>query len=747
MIRPVLLAILIPLLVVGCIMVPALPAAAQTATLVVQEDVAVAEAAQASRIIEVAHLDPGHGIVLDGRLDEEVWQQIPPITDFLQQEPQEGAPPSERTEVRIAHDGNALYIGVIAFDSDPDGILAYQRRRNAGLGTDDRFMWIIDTFGDGRTAYVFEINPAGVMGDALLRTGQGGGVNKSWDGIWEVRTARGDYGWSAEIRIPFRTLNFNPDLQEWGINFQRTIRRKNEELLWSGYQRNQGLLRPHHAGRLTGIQGITRGVGLEVTPFAVGSASDAGTVGDAGLDLSYSITPNLRGALSINTDFAEIEVDQRRLNLTRFPISFPEQRDFFLQASNVFSFAEASGVTPFFSRRIGLVGGQQVPILAGVRLHGQLADTDIGFFQVRTAAYNGRAAEDFTAARLRRNFLAQSTAGALYTRRATHQAVGFEAGPDRHTLGLDLDLETSRFLGDQNLQLQTFWILTSPFTAADTTSFMDRSARGFRVSFPNQPWSGHVSYRELGLGYDPAVGFVSRNGFRRLQPTISFSPHFENSRLVRQVSWSLRYEYLTDMDFQPLTTGIGLTLFNVRFESGDRVYADVTRGYERLLRSFPLLGREDLLIPADIYVMWSGSIGAFSAAHRPISGGVELAHEGFWTGTRDRLSASATLRPAAGVALNGQYSLNRVILASGSVDTHLLLATSSFDLSPWTAISATAQYDNISETVGLFGRFRWTVRPGSDLYVVYTHNWLVDNGTMATLERSGATKVTYTHWF
>lgn len=725
-------------LLASALLVPAAP---------VRDDSSLVDASEALRVIEVAHLEPGHGIVLDGRLDEDVWQRIPAIANFLQQEPQEGAPPSERTEVRIAHDGQALYIGLIAFDSQPEGILAYQRRRNAPLGTDDRFMWIIDTFGDGRTAYFFEINPAGLMGDGLLRSGQGGRLNKAWDGIWEVRTARGDYGWSAEIRIPFRTLNFNPDLHDWGINFQRTIRRKNEELVWSGYRRNQGLLRPQNAGRLTGMWGVERGIGLAVTPYAVGSAGHGGASADAGFDLSYSITPSLRGALSINTDFAEVEVDQRRVNLTRFPLWFPEQRDFFLQAANVFSFAAASRVSPFFSRRIGLVGGQQVPILAGARLHGQLLDTDIGFFQVRTGTFNGQAAEDFTAARVRRNILAQSTAGLIYTRRATHSVAGAVPLPDRHTIGVDLDLATSRFLDDQNLELQTFWIWNSPSTLQDRSSFMDRSAWGFRLAFPNHPWSGHLAYREFGPAYNPAVGFVPRNGFRQLQPSLSFSPAFRRSRLIREVSWEVRYEYLTDMEFQPLSTDLELTLFNVRFESGDRVYAGVSREFERLEEPFRLLGREDLLIPAGSYVMWAASAGVSSATHRPIAGGIEIAQEGFWTGTRETFGVSLTVRPTAGVALAGEYSLNRVRLESGSVDTHLLAATSSLDLTPWTSLSATAQFDNVSDTVGLFGRFRWTVRPGSDLFVVYTHNWLLDDGALSTIERGGATKFTYTHWF
>ena len=701
-------------------------------------------------VVNAFRLGVDDHISLDGRLDDDVWQQIEPITTFLQQEPVEGGIPTEATEVRIAHDGSALYIGVIAFDSEPAGILAFQRRRNAGLGTDDRFMWIIDTFGDGRTAYFFETNPLGLKGDGLLRTGQGGGLNKSWDAIWEVRTSRGDYGWSAEIRIPFHTLNFDPDSDTWGINFQRTIRRKNEELLWTGHRRNQGLTRPQHAGILAGMRGVSQGVGLELRPYGLASAADplvgqSTATADAGVDLSYSFTSNLRGSLSINTDFAEVEVDQRRVNLTRFPLFFPEQRDFFLEAASVFSFAAASGMTPFFSRRIGLAEGRPVPIQFGARLNGQIADTDVGFFQIRTGASGALPAEDFTAARLRRNIFAQSAAGLIYTRRAPLGSA--PDALDQHTFGVDTDLETSRFLGDRNLQFQAFWVWTSPAAPSDAASFMDRSARGVRLSFPNDPWSGHVSFRTLGPDYRPAVGFVSRTGFHRIQPTVSFAPLISRSSVLRRMVWTLTAEYLTDMDYQPVTTGLGLTFVDLRFDRGDRVFASVGRDFERLLEPFRIFGRDDLTVPAGSYNTWRLSAGARSAPQLPLSGGLDYTREGFWTGTRDRVSADATVRPAAGVALSGQYSLNRISLTEGSADAHLAILSSNLDFSPATSVSTSLQFDNLSDTIGLFGRFRWIARPGTELFFVYSHNWLVDDGEFSTLERSGTTKLTYTHWF
>ncbi len=206
--------------------------------------------------LQATRIPAGGAVELDGTLDDAVWAQARPITEFRQQEPVEGGEPSEPTQIRVLYDDEALYIGAMLFDSNPEGILAYQLQRDAGLGTDDRFMWIISTFDDNRTGYFFETNPAGLLGDGLIEGG--GGFNKRWNGLWDMRTRVLDNGWSVEIRIPFSTLNFDPALTAWGINFQRTIRRHNEEILWNGWRRTEGLFRPVYTGQLQGLSGLSQ---------------------------------------------------------------------------------------------------------------------------------------------------------------------------------------------------------------------------------------------------------------------------------------------------------------------------------------------------------------------------------------------------------------------------------------------------------------------------------------------------------
>jgi hypothetical protein len=706
-------------------------------------------------------------IRIDGYLDDEAWALAHPITDFRQQDPVEGGDPSEPTEIRILFDQRALYIGAMFYDSDPGGILAHQLQRNAGLGTDDRFMWILDTFQDGRTGYFFEINPAGLMGDGIIGGGGGGpGINKSWDGIWEVRTRILDTGWSAEIRIPFSTVNFDPSRDVWGINFQRTIRRKNEEIIWSGWRRTESLFRPIHAGEVRGLEGLSQGLGVEIKPFVTMTGSnepisDTSWEGGAktGFDLTYSITPSLRAAFTANTDFAEVEVDQRRVNLTRFPLRFPEQRDFFLEGSGVHNFAWAE---PFYSRRIGLVQGQEVPIRYGLRLGGNVGPYEIGMYQTRTGAADlapvgvqrVQPGEDFTVARVKRGLFRQSHVGLVYTRRGTDADADGFVPEDRHTVGGDVNFYTSQFLGRYNAQVEGFMIHHSDPLGGGDLFGVERRARGYRINFPNDLIRVHTSYREFGTGYDPAVGFSARNGFKRHQPTLTISPRPQWA-LVRQMQWQAYFEYLTDMENRLLTRNLTFTLLQLNFESGDRFSLDTGRNFERLQRVFRIHGTGDDAIriqPGD-YEGWGWTSEFRTAGRRVLSGGVDLGRSSFWSGERTELGLSGTIRPRRGVSLSLNWEHNEVDLAEGSFDTNLMRVSGSWNLSPLTSLTGNVQYDDVSRVVGLFARGRWIVRPGSDIYVVWTHNWqnelerIFAPRDFVTMSRGAAMKVNYSYRF
>jgi hypothetical protein len=718
--------------------------------------------------VEATRIPDGMSIRIDGRLNDEAWELARPITELRQEEPVEGGEPSEPSEIRILYDSDALYIGAILWDSNPEGILAHQLQRNAGLGTDDRFMWILDTFQDGRTGYFFETNPIGLMGDGLIGGGGfGGGVNKRWDGIWEVRTQVLPDGWSVEIRIPFSTLNFDPARDTWGINFQRTIRRRSEEMRWSGWRRNESLTRPASAGELRGLEGISQGVGMQVTPYVVTSGSqDVGAgeawAGDAktGVDLTYSVTPSLRAGLTVNTDFAEVEVDQRRVNLTRFPLRFPEQREFFLEGSGVFSFNWAD---PFFSRRIGLVQGQEVPIRYGARLAGQAGRYEMGFYQIRTGQTSLEGgqepqlwpSEDFTVGRVRRSLFRQSHVGAIYTRRSSAFSPGEVELADRHTVGADFNLYTSQALGRYNAQFEGFMIFhTDPVVGGGGLLSPERRARGYRWNLPNDVFRLHSSYRDFGVAWDPAVGFAQRRGFRRHQPTLTLAPRPQWWSAVRQMEFSLAFTYLTDMENRLLERSFDLTFLQLNFESGDRLSLEAGTEFERLERTFTIHGSGDnsVVIEAGDYTSRSFSAGARSAGRRMVSGNADVSWSDFWDGERTRFDLGTTLRPRRGVSISTDYQRNEVRLPQGDFNTNLVRLSGSWNLSPLASVTGNVQYDDVSQVVGLFARARWIVRPGSDIYLVWTHNWrnevarLLDR-EFTTLSRGGAMKVNYSYRF
>ena len=394
------------------------------------------------RSMEAVRMTTDESITLDGRLDEDVWMRAVPATNFLQRDPDNGQPATEQTEVRFVYDADKLYMGVTLFDSEPDKLTRYQMGRDGFLPADDKLQWAIDTFNDGQSAYWWEMNPSGSMADALR--GANNTNNRRWDGIWDARSTRSDIGWTLEIEVPFRTMNFNSNSEGWGVNFQRTIPRKNEVSLWMGWLRNQGLNRMSNAGLLTGIRDVTQGRGLDIKPYLVGTSesfpgrADATDTNEAqvGVDLFYNITPSLRTNLTVNTDFAQTQVDARQTNLTRFSLLFPEQRDFFLDGSLFFNFETGGGgggggrgggggggqtLIPFQSRRIGLdEENRPQAINFGGKLTGQAGAFDIGVLQVQTGDETeeeggGSLGEDFTVVRLKRRMFRESHLGALYT--------------------------------------------------------------------------------------------------------------------------------------------------------------------------------------------------------------------------------------------------------------------------------------------------------------------------------------------
>jgi hypothetical protein len=712
-------------------------------------------------------------IRLDGVPDEPVWARVTPATDFLQRDPDNGAPATERTEVRVVYDAARLVLGVTCYDSEPHRLLGNQMQRDEPFESDDRFVWTIDSFLDGRSGYFFEINPAGAMGDGLIgpssdRGDFGADINKSWDGIWVARVRRTTTGWTAEIEIPFRTLNFDPTGETWGMNFQRTVRRKNEESLWTGFARNQGVARMSNAGRVGGFAGLSQGLGLELKPYLVGNASAAPgrgrdrvvSTGDLGLDIFYNVTPALRANISVNTDFAETEVDERRVNLTRFPLFFEEKRDFFLEGSSFFDFSREPGndVVPFFSRRIGLdERGNPQRIDAGAKLTGQAGPFDLGLLQVRTAESNALAGEDFSVVRLRRRAFQQSYVGGLYTRRSAR----LSGDIDRHTLGADFELQTSTFRGNQNLEFSGLYLwTTNALETGDPSAKPGAGSGGYalRVNYPNDPLSARLSVRELQDNYAPAIGFVERRGYRRLNPAIEFNPRPRNHPWIRSFQFGANIDLQNDTDDRPLTREWRITAFDVNLHSGDSVRVEVTPTYERLEEDFEI--SDGIVLPAgEKYRFTRYEVSLFTADHRMITIEPQVRFGDFFSGSSREYSIDLGFRPRRGLRFALEAEHNVIELAEGSFEADVVSVLANTQFSPWISLANNLQYDTDSEILGWQMRFRWIRRPGNDFYFVYTHNWqAVDpvdpeplaararrvSRRLATLDNRAAAKVVYT---
>ncbi len=685
-------------------------------------------------------------IVLDGVLDEPAWGRAEHGGEFIMQDPVLGGAPTERTEVRVVFNRDHLYIGATMYDSEPDKLKGNTSKRDEFLSADDRFMWTMDPFLNQQTGYFFEMNPSGLMADALKAPS--GSNARDWDGIWNARARRSDIGWVLEIDLPFRSLAFDPNAPAWGINFQRTVRRKQEELLWTGHQRNQGLQRMANAGLLVGIKDVSAGRGFEVRPYASGYAAAApgrtppvssDTSGDVGVDVAYNITPSLRGVATVNTDFAETEVDQRLVNLTRFPLFLPERRTFFLDGQTYFDLP----FNAFFSRRIGLVDGQPQAIIGGGKLNGQAGKNDLGALYVRTAEDEGASGESFLVGRWRRRILRQSYFGAFYTGRTTHDGLGNDP---RHTAGVDFRLATATFLGNKNLAASGFYVANST-----GNGIRDSATYAGRVEYLNDIWETSADYQEVGEKYDPAVGFTPRREYRMYNPEFIWSPRPKTRhRFIRRFRFGLDPIVYTDLQNRKQSIDLDLMPFRLELHSGDNAEVGISPSYERLDDPFQIA--PGVILPGGTdYEFRRYRVQLNTANQRLVAFHPEVEWGSFFSGDRVRYTVGVDVRPRPGVRVNTTYEYNRVDLPEGKFKTKLLRVVADTQFSPFMYLVNNLQYDSVSGLLGWQARYRWIVRPGNDIFFVYTHNWSEDrldpSTRFDTLDRRGAAKVVYTRRF
>ena len=634
-------------------------------------------------------------ITIDGVLDEPDWQAAPRIGDLVQRQPDTGAPPTEPTQVTLLYDNDHLYIGVTAFDSDPDRIIGTTMVRDAGLNTEDRIEILLDTFRDQRSAFYFATNPAGALIDGL--TFANGQLNTDWDAIWQVRTQRNGEGWAAEFAIPFKSLSFPAGQTTWGFNVARHVFRRLEEARWSGARLETRFLQVSEAGEITNLEGLTQGIGLDLRPFLAGSWLRLGATGEddftrkPGLDLFYNLTPSLRLTATVNTDFGETEVDARQINLSRFSLLFPEKRSFFLENAGVFSFAStgpdpapgipAAGadVYPFFSRQIGLLFGQEVPILTGVKLTGKVGRTDVGVLTVRTDDTTIAEKENFFIGRIKQNLFRQSYVGLIFT----------EGNPardqDGRTVGADVRLTTSRLFGrSQNLDVAAYAARSlNPTRAGRDWSY------GSSAHYPNDRFNAQIAVREIQEDFRPALGFVQRDNVRMLRVAGSFNPRPRDLLNIQQMFHDVFYTRFTRLDNDEVESwDVYVTMLDWHLRSGDSFHGmlDVNPVYERLFEDFVI--SPGVRLPPGEYRFTRFKSNLFTtAAKRPLSGSVNIFWGNYWSGEAEQVTAALTFKlpPRFTFTLNTNQTFAR--LPEGNFTARIFTSNIGYAASPRFSVS------------------------------------------------------------
>ncbi|HEU4994419.1 MAG TPA: DUF5916 domain-containing protein [Gemmatimonadaceae bacterium] len=665
------------------------------------------------------------GIRLDGILDDRAWSGVDSIGPLTQTEPREGVTPSAGTIVKVVATGDALTIGIRADQPPGVRIVSFARDRDAALGNEDHVRVVLDTYLDGRSGYVFAVNPNGARYDALVAN-QGEGESSDWDGIWEAATARTPTGWSVEIRIPIKTLLFRQQLTEWGFNVQRRIQALQETDRWASPMRQFQITHVNRAGLLGGLPPFELGRGLSFRPSLTTGArralAEAGTVTDAAasLDASQRIRGNTLASLTVNTDFGETEVDTRRTNLTRFPLFFPEKRTFFVEGSDIFQFGLGTGddVRAFHSRRIGLLSEREVPLNAGVKITGRERSTNFGALVVRTGHADDplldtlRTDNTMTVLRVQQNVLRQSSVGVI-------ASVGDPLGAGNAWLvGPDLTYQTSRFRGDKNF-LAGLWGL-----AMDRDGLMgDNRAWGGKIDYPNDLWDVALTYKWLGEGFQPPLGFVPRPGVQILNVNVVYQPRPPRPVLglhVRQMFNEFLTRLVTDPSGHWESYRVFMAPVNWRLESGDRFEFNVVPTGERLSGPFDIA--ENVVIPGGDYHWNRYRLEAGLAAKRRFSAQATWWFGRFYTGDLDEMILTASWKPSSLfiVELNGTRNVGR--LPQGDFTQEVIGSRFRFNVSPDLQVNSYVQYDNDSRLIGTNTRLRWTFSPVGDLFVVYNHN-------------------------
>jgi hypothetical protein len=662
-------------------------------------------------------------IKLDGDLSEKSWVEAPLLTNLKTTVPLEGGTPTGITEVRIIAQPKNIYFGIICHDPDPAGIVSFSKLRDVDLENEDHIRIVLDPSMDGQSGYIFSVNPSAARYDALV-SNRGESENKNWDGVWEAKTRITEQGWVVEIKIPIQSINYKKGLTEWGFNIERRIQRFQETIRWSNVKRDQWFTQTSKAGLITELPAFTFGWGTNITPSLVGRYTKTGEASDNGissefdfepsLDITQRLGPNITASLTVNTDFAETEVDSRRTNLTRFPLFFPEKRDFFLEGADIFEFGLGISRTflPFHSRRIGLYEGTQIPIIAGGKVNGRIGNTAFGGLIMGTDAITTPDIDipntQMGVVRVRQNIMKESSVGIIST-------FGDPAGLSGSYLGgVDFTYQTTSYKGNKNVLIGG----TLQYTDREDLSG-DQTAFSFKFDYPNDLWDIALTYIRIGDAFDPSLGFVPRKAMNNYRVGVTYAPR-PDWQWVRQMRNQLFISYISDLKGNWESYRVFTAPINWRLESGDRIEANIvpTGENEPIDREIA----EGVILPAGEYHWLRYRLEMEFAAKRKLNGQASWWFGSFYGGTLNTYELKVNWNPFKILTFEFEGIRNIGRLPFGNFDQTLVGGRVRLNITPDLQLNSFVQYDTDSKAVGVNSRLHYIFLPLGDIFVVFNYN-------------------------
>ena len=665
----------------------------------------------AYHIVNAVRIDDAAAPIIDGDLSDPAWAQAEVIDEFYQNAPDAGAPATERTEVRIIYDQNNLYVGVYSFHSMPEDIVLGIMQRDGMIWNADHVRINLDPGATRRNGYGFQVSSSGGRRDLYLQNNSRQLLQ--WDTIWDAKVRVVADGWIAEYAIPFRSLSYDPNQTEWGFEFFRTIRSKNENLRWSSYNpaiTNRDLTA---AGTLRGINNISQGLGLDVYVYGTGrverdwQGNNTNTVtGTSGATVFYRVTPALTATLTNNPDFSDSPLDNRRVNTSRFSLFFPETRDFFLRDAGAFEFGGGNfggnNGRPYITRSIGLVDGNPVSIIAGGKLSGQYAGFDVGAVSAWTDDALASPGQNLTAMRVARPVLQQSRLGIIFTH-------GDPTGANKSMLaGSDFQYRTNIF-GDKIFQWDTYYERTFSSTETEDDSF------GTVINYPNEPWRGRFQFKEVGTDFRPRLGFANRRDIRQYNAQVERRTRYVG-QFLREMAFNTSTNVFTDLKNRLETRNINASAY-FETRSNDNINISLQSNYESLDETFDL--PNNIPVAIGTYEWTNIYVQIRSSSARPLQLVTSIECCSFYGGNNLDINFNFNIHTGRHFDLRTHYNVQFLDMPNGSVDIHLFSLNGAVVFTPDMYLALEAQWDNISQDFAFSARYRWEYSPGNEVFVAF----------------------------